>query len=89
VSNVEQLISLLEKQIIVLKERAAEHGSFDVFVRAAYHADLPPLGMIKAMMGMKTARLENNPDNQDSLIDLLNYQAIYTFYWLKSLKGKQ
>jgi hypothetical protein len=88
VSNVEQLIELLEKQIAVLKERAAEHGSFDVFVSAAHHAGLGTGGVIKAMIGVKMARLETNPYNEDSLIDLLNYQAIHTMYWLEGMKGK-
>jgi len=83
ISEVEKLVSLLEKQAEILRERAKEHGSFDVFERASYHADMGIEEVLSAMVGVKKARLERNPFNEDSLIDLLNYQAIATMYWVK------
>jgi hypothetical protein len=82
-SEVEKLVSLLEKQAAILRERAKEHGSFDVFERASYHADCGIEEVLSVMVGVKKARLERNPFNEDSLLDLLNYQAIATMYWVK------
>jgi len=86
ISEVEKLVSILEMQANILRERAKEHGSFDVFERASYHADMGVEEVLSAMIGVKKARLERNPFNEDSLLDLLNYQAIATMYWVKQRK---
>jgi hypothetical protein len=91
-SEVEKLVALLEKQAAILRERAKEHGSFDVFERASWLADMGVDEVLNAMIGVKKARLERNPFNEDSLLDLLNYQAIATMYMVKKMqeeKGKE
>jgi len=82
-SEVEKLVSILEMQANILRERAKEHGSFDVFERAGELSGMDAMQVITAMIGVKKARLERNPFNEDSLLDLLNYQAIATMYWVK------
>jgi hypothetical protein len=77
-TTVEQVIELIDEQKKVLIERAKQHGSFDVFDRAGKHAGISALEVATTMCAVKKARLETNPDNWDSLVDLLNYQAIAT-----------
>lgn len=77
-TTVEQVLALLDEQKKVLMERATQHGSFDVFERAGKHAGISALEVATTMCAVKKARLETNPDNWDSLVDLLNYQAIAT-----------
>jgi hypothetical protein len=89
---VEQLLEIMTEQTSVLKERAEQHGSFDVFKRAGEIAGMKTRDVLQAMMAIKQARLETNPFNKDSLVDLLNYQAIATMYTVKKMqeeKGKE
>ena len=89
---VEQLLEIMTVQTNVLKERAEQHGSFDVFKRAGEIAGMKTRDVLQAMMAIKQARLETNPFNKDSLVDLLNYQAIATMYTVKKMqeeKGKE
>lgn len=86
--TVEDLIGLLEKQIEILKERAQEHGAFDVFQRAADGCKEKYLreDIADVMASVKFARLEGNPFNEDSLIDYLNYRAIETIFQVNELR---
>lgn len=86
---VEQLIEIMAVQTNVLKERAEQHGSFDVFKRAGEIAGLKTGDVLLAMMAIKQARLETNPFNKDSLVDLLNYQAIATMYTVKKMQEEK
>ena len=88
--TVEDLIGLLEKQIAVLKERASEHGAFDMFQRAANNLgrQLSKAELAGVLAAVKLARLEGNPFNEDSLIDLLNYQAIKAIFDVNELRRR-
>lgn len=90
--TVEDLIGLLEKQIVVLKERAKEHGAFDVFEDIArmysskpkHHASKSDVARMMACV--KRARLNQNPFNEDSLIDYLNYKSIKVIFDVNELR---
>jgi hypothetical protein len=87
--TVRELVQLLEKQAQVLIQRAEQHGSFDVFARAGEFCGQTPCEVALTMCAVKRARLENNPFNEDSLIDLLNYQAITTIFRVNQLKKER
>lgn len=74
--KVEDLPDILRKQADIIEERAKEHGSFSVFERAAEIADVDVDCVLSVLIAIKQARLESNPHNDDSFIDLLNYSAI-------------
>lgn len=90
--TVEDLINLLEKQIAVLKERASEHGAFDMFAdvskmyssKPGQHASKSDVARMLACV--KRARLNQNPFNEDSLIDYLNYKAIKAIFDVNELR---
>lgn len=86
--GVDDLIDILEKQIEVLKERAQEHGAFDVFDRAATISkdNNGKSTVVDVMAAVKMARLEANPFNYDSLVDYLNYRAIETIFIVNGLR---
>lgn len=84
--TVQELVQLLEKQAQVLIQRAEQHGSFDVFSRAGEFCGQSASEVAATMCGVKRARLENNPFNEDSLIDLLNYQAIAIIFKVNELR---
>lgn len=88
-TTVEQVLDLFEEQKKVLVERSQQHGSFDVFDRAAEHANLKPSEVVRALVGIKRARLETNPYSEDSLVDLLNYQAISTVMTVNLERAKR
>lgn len=86
--TVEDLITLLEKQIAVLRERASEHGAFDMFQRAANNIgkQYSKAELAGVLAAVKLARLEGNPFNEDSLIDYLNYIAIKAIFDVNGLR---
>jgi hypothetical protein len=69
---------LLEKQGKVLQTKAKQYGSFDLFKRAAQHAEMEESSVIWALIGVKRAKVEADPFNEDALVDLLNYLSIAT-----------
>jgi hypothetical protein len=84
--TVKDLINILEKQAQILVERAKEHGAFDSFTRAGEYSGHSPAEVAHMLCGVKRARLESNPFNEDSLIDLLNYQAIETIFRVNEMR---
>lgn len=89
--GVEDLISLLQKQIVILKERASEHGAFDMFERAANNCrgEQSKSDLADVLASVKMARLEGNPFNEDSLIDYLNYRAIETIFIVSEMRARK
>jgi hypothetical protein len=87
--TVQELVQLLEKQAQILIQRAEQHGTFDVFARAGEFCGQSASQVAMTMCAVKRARLENNPFNEDSLLDLLNYQAITTIFRVNELRKEK
>jgi hypothetical protein len=85
---VEELVGMLRRQADILEERAAQHGSFDVFERAAQIAETDVYQVLNCMCAIKKARLEKNPFNEDSLLDLMNYEAIQKLMKVRELQAE-
>ncbi len=88
ISVVEELVVMLRKQADILEQRAAEYGSFDVFERAAEIGGTDVYQIINNLCALKKARLEKAPFHEDSLLDLMNYEAILTVMKVKELQAR-